>query len=102
MFGSSLYFIIASEGADLYYLNSSQVPSAVQAPVHLGKIIPAETGRNIWIGIHSWTPDYAMRIVRANEVFSRQLGPIASVGHVRSSGARFLLAGRQHRSDLNS
>ncbi len=43
-----------------------------------------------------------MRVVRANQLFSGQLSPSASIELVRSSGARFLLADCQHRLDLQS
>ena len=78
------------------------MPGAVLSPVYLGQIVPAETGRNTWVGIYSWTPDYPMRVVRANQLFSGQLSPSASIDLVRSSGARFLLADCQHRFDLQS
>jgi len=102
IFGSSPYLITSSEREALDYLNSTSVPGAVLSPVYLGQIVPAETGRNTWVGILSWTPDYEMRVVLANQLFSGQLSPRASIDLVRSSGARFLLADCQHRSDLRS
>ena len=102
IYGSSPYFITSSEREALDYLNSTSAPGAVLSPVYLGQIVPAETGRNTWVGIFSWTPDYAMRVVRANQLFSGQLSKRASIDLVRSSGARFLLADCQHRYDLRS
>ena len=102
IFGSDPFFITSSEKEALQYLNSTPVPGAVLSPVYLGQIVPAETGRNTWVGIYSWTPNYSARVVRANQLFSGQLSPSASIDLVRSSGARFLLADCQHRFDLRS
>jgi hypothetical protein len=100
--GSSPYLITSSEKEALDYLNSTSLPGAVLSSVYLGQIIPAETGRNTWVGIYSWTPDYATRVAQANQLFSGQLSPESSVDLVRSSGARFLLADCQHQTDLRS
>jgi hypothetical protein len=100
IFGSEPYFITPSEKDALDYLNSTPMDGSVLSPVYLGQIVPAETGRKTWVGIFSWTPAYAARVVQANKLFSGQLSPSASIDLVRSSGARFLLADCQDRNDL--
>jgi hypothetical protein len=102
IFGSSPYFITSSEKQAFNYLNSTRLPGAVLSSVYLGQIVPAETGRNTWVGIYSWTPDYAKRVNRANQLFSGELDSQSSIDLVRSSGVRFLLADCQHQSDLRA
>jgi hypothetical protein len=102
IFGSQPYFITPSERDAFAYLKSTPLTGAVLSPVYLGQTVPAETGRNTWVGIFSWTPDYPKRVALSNQLFSGQLSPSASINLIRSSGARFLLADCQHRTDLGS
>jgi hypothetical protein len=100
IFGSEPYFLTPSEKDALDYLNSTPMSGAVLSQVYLGQIVPAETGRSTWVGIFSWTPDYAARVTQANKLFSGQLSTSASINLVHSSGARFLLGDCQDRTDL--
>ena len=100
IFGSEPYFVTPSEKDALDYLNSTPMSGAVLSQVYLGQIVPAETGRSTWVGIFSWTPDYAARVTQANKLFSGQLSTSASINLVHSSGARFLLGDCQDRTDL--
>jgi hypothetical protein len=100
--GASPFFIRPSERDAFNFLNETQTTGGVLSPVYLGQIVPAETGRQTWVGIYSWTPDYQRRTAMAEQLFSGELSPTASVEFVRSSGARFLLGDCQHRTDLTS
>jgi hypothetical protein len=94
-------FITASEQTALRYLSRSPIPGAVLAPVYLGEIVPAETGRQTWVGIYSWTPDYHQRTVLADELFSGQLPQAEALTLVESSRARFLLSDCDHNASLD-
>jgi hypothetical protein len=98
--GASPFLITQSEQDALNYLEHDPTPGAVLANVYLGQTVPAETGRNTWVGIASWTPHYSLRTIEAYQLFSGQLSPSASVALVRASRARFLLADCQDRFDL--
>ncbi len=98
--GSAPFFISPSERDALNYLNMTPVKGAVLSPVYLGQIVPAETGRQTWVGRVSLTPHYQRRIMLADQLFSGKLSPSASVNLVRSTRARYLLADCQHRADL--
>ncbi len=100
IFGSKPFYIRPSESDALNYLDRTPVDGAVLSTVYLGQIVPAETGRKTWIGLVSWTPDYQGRAVLADELFSGKLTPSASIDLVRSSGARFLLADCENRTNL--
>ncbi len=94
------FFITASEQEALGDLRHNPLPGSVLAPVYLGQTIPAETGRQTWVGIRSWTPHFDRRTVLAGELFSGTLDRTAARGLVRSSDARFLLSDCAHRIDL--
>lgn len=100
-FGAEPYFITTGEQNALSYLKRNPVPGSVLAPVYLGQTVPAETGRQTWVGIFSWTPNYARRVALAEQLFSNRLNSTRAVALVRSSGARFLLSDCQHLVDLN-
>jgi hypothetical protein len=93
-------FLTASEQQAFAYLKRDSAPGAVLAPVELGAAVPAETGRQTWVGIFSWTPDYQRRVTEASNLFAGQLPPAAARTLVQQSGARFLLSDCQPRPNL--
>jgi hypothetical protein len=102
IFGAEPYLINKSEQAALTYLDRDPAGGAVLSTVYLGQIVPAETGRNTWVGIASWTPNYESRVDEANRLFLGQLTPSHAIHIVLSSRARFLLADCGHRANLSS
>ncbi len=84
------------------FLRQSPLPGAVLAPVDLGMAVPAETGRNTWVGIFSWTPDFTRRTFASAELFAGDLAPGPARALVRSSGVRFLLSGCSEHGHLAS
>jgi hypothetical protein len=101
LFGTSApVFVTSSEQAALRYLESSPLPGAVLAPVYLGQTVPGETGRQTWVGLYSWTPDYPRRVVSADNLFSGRMPREQAIALVRSSRARFLLSDCDRNADL--
>lgn len=78
----------------------------VLSTAYLGPIVPALTGKPVWFGELSWTPDFFDRGDVADRVFgaphrlvglvgagpSRPLTPAARLSIVRRTGARYLVA----------
>ena len=102
IFGAEPYFIRSSEAQALEYLARSPQEGAVLSTLYLGEIVPAETGRNTWVGIASWTPGFSARVEAAERLFSKQMTQTQATALVHSSGARFLLSDCSHRADLSS
>ena len=100
--GSEPYFIRTSEARALEYLAASPESGAVLSTLYLGQIVPAETGRNTWVGIASWTPAFSDRVEAAERLFSKQMTQSQAIALIHSSGARFLLSDCSHRADLSS
>ena len=71
------------------------------APVAMGQLIPAETGRRTNVGNIFWTPDFLRRRLFTDIFFRGRLDAAASQGVVRESGSRFLLSGCDHYADLS-
>jgi hypothetical protein len=99
---SEPYLITASENAALNYLRHDPIAGAVLAPVYLGQIVPAQTGRSTWVGISSWTPNYSLRTVQADELFSGRMPKAEALGLLKSSQVRFLLSDCLHNASLTN
>ncbi len=100
-YGQDPYFITVGEQRALNYLKHDSLAGAVLAPIYIGQTVPGETGRQTWVGIYSWTPNYARRVVLSDALFSGRLSPAQAVSVIKSSGARFLLSDCRENFDLN-
>jgi hypothetical protein len=101
-FAQDPYFITSGEEHALEYLRQDAVSGPVLATLYLGQTVPAETGRQTWVGNISWTPDYTGRIAQADALFSGGLQRTQAVHLVQTSMARFLLADCQDHADLSA
>ncbi len=95
------YFLDRGERDALDYLDRNPTPGSVLAPVAMGQLIPAETGRRTNVGNIFWTPDFLRRRLFTDIFFRGRLDAAASQGVVRESGSRFLLSGCDHYADLS-
>jgi hypothetical protein len=85
----------------LHYLKNDQTSGGVLTPFYLGQTIPAETGRQTWLGALSWTPDFFTRLVTMNQLFSGSLPSSTATQLVKSTKARFLLSDCHNRANLS-
>jgi hypothetical protein len=95
------YFLQRGERAALDYLDRDPTPGSVLAPVAMGQIIPAETGRRTNVGNIFWTPDFLRRRLFTDIFFRGRLDAAGSQRVVRESGSRFLLSGCDGYADLS-
>jgi hypothetical protein len=86
----------------LKYLAHAPQPGGVLAVQPLGLMVPGETGRRTYIGNGFWSqPDPKLRHRLVRELTEGQMRPVRARAFVRSTGARFLLAGcGSHRHRL--
>lgn len=94
------YFLDPGERAVLDALVADQRPGGVLAPIKAALSVPGHTGREVWVGQISWTPNFRERVASAEDLFNGRLSDSAAVELVRGSGARFLYADCGHRADL--
>jgi hypothetical protein len=91
----------ADEQRALQYLARDPEPGGVLTPIHLGALVPFETGRHTYIGDCYWSlPDCSSRNKNSWLVvhWGRLWAPVASA-FVNSTGARFVVKdckGRDH------
>ena len=86
----------------LAYLAHDQRAGGVLTGRKLGMMVPDETGRRTYIGNWNWSqPDPQLRRRLVRELSAGQMRPGPARAFVRSTGARFLLAGcGSHRRRL--
>jgi hypothetical protein len=86
------YWFTDGERAALRYLEHASAPGGVLARYYLGMAVPAFTGRRTWVGDVFWTPDFARREARAEQLLQGRMSPAEARTFVQSIGARFVLA----------
>ena len=83
------YFVFDGEQQALDALESDPRPGGVLAPAYAGHMIPYRTGREVYVGALSWTPEWAARVRETNALFEGSMGPREAQALARESGARF-------------
>jgi len=86
----------------LRLIETSPHPGGVLANGYAGLLVPAYAGRDVFVGTHSWTPDFEQRSRRVNQLLfnaylanlsGKPANPIVvreSQRFVNSTGARFI------------
>jgi hypothetical protein len=98
--GLQPFVLTSSEHDALAYLSRTPERGGVLAPVYMGLLVPAYTGRQTWVGAGSWTPDFDARRAAAERLFAGRLSPATAAALVRRSRARFLLSDCHRRADI--
>jgi hypothetical protein len=84
------YFVFADEQRALDALEADPRPGGVLAPAYGGHMLPYKTGREVYVGALSWTPDWEERVRETRALFETGLPPRPARALVRRSGARFV------------
>jgi hypothetical protein len=94
------HYLKADEMRALDALRDDPRPGGVIADSGIAVAVPVHSGRPVWAGHPSWTPDYATRVAEADGVFHEVFTRTESEGVLLESRARFALAGCGVRKDL--
>jgi hypothetical protein len=84
------YFIFPDEGRVMDALERDPRRGGVLAPPYSGHMLPYRTGREVYVGALSWTPDWERRVAETHALFEEGMSGPAARGLVRRSGARFV------------
>lgn len=98
--GADPYFIFPDEHRGLDFLEGDPRPGGVLAPLYSGFFIPYTTGREVYVGALSWSPDFQDRRRRADGLFEGRLRGEPARAFVRETRARFLYADCRKLRDL--
>ena len=87
------YALPRSDAAALRWVRDHGPSGAVLAPTPFAAVVPAMTGRRVWVGNGFWSPDYAGRSAAADRLFAgRTVSAAQARAFVASTGARILVA----------
>jgi hypothetical protein len=84
------YFVFPDEQRALDALEADARPGGVLAPAYGGHMLPYKTGREVYVGALSWTPDWERRVEETRALFETGLPTERARALVRQSGARFI------------
>ena len=98
--GRQAFFLEPGERDAMRWIEAQPGPGAVLAPIPDGSYISAYTGRAVWIGAGSWTPDFGWRGLAVEAMFSGVSGAAEDQRLVRQSGARFVYQSCRSKANL--
>jgi hypothetical protein len=97
------YFVFPGEARAMDALEHDPRAGGVIAPAYAGHMLPYRTGREVYVGALSWTPDWAQRVRETQALFEGPMGAAQARALVRRSGARFAFVDcRPHLRDLTA
>ena len=84
------YFVFPGEQQAMEALERDPRPGGVLAPAYGGHMLPYKTGREVYVGALSWTPDWEGRVAETQRLFEGAPSDAGAREFVRRSGARFV------------
>ena len=84
------YFVFPDEQRAMDALERHPRPGGVLAPAYGGHMLPYKTGREVYVGALSWTPDWERRVAETQRLFEGRPPAAEARELVRASGARFI------------
>ena len=96
------YYLPGPDARALDWVADRAPPGGVLAPTPFAVVVPAQTGRAVWVGHGYWSRDYVGRARRVDALFRGRMAPARARAFVSSTGASLLVADCRHRADLAS
>jgi hypothetical protein len=84
------YFVFRGEQEAMDALESDTRQGGVLAPAYGGHMLPYKTGREVYVGALSWTPDWSQRVADTQRLFEGAPDEDWARAFVRRTGARFI------------
>jgi hypothetical protein len=84
------YYILAEEQSALDALEREGRPGGVLSAGYAGSMIPFKTGREVYVGALSWTPNWRTRQRLGDRLFEGEMGAAEARALVRSVPVSFL------------
>ena len=100
--GGDPFYVFPGEVDALKALASDRRRGGVLAPSYASYMTPYRTGREVYLGPFSWTPDWTRRQQLSNDLFEGRLTGAAARRFVISTNARWLFADCRPLTDLTT
>jgi len=84
------YFVFPGEQRAMDALQADPRPGGVLAPAYGGHMLPYKTGREVYVGALSWTPDWERRVAETQRLFEGHPSDAEARSFVKRTGARFV------------
>jgi hypothetical protein len=84
------YFVFPGEQRAMDALEDDPRAGGVLATAYDGHMLPFKTGREVWVGALSWTPDWDERVRVTRRLFETGMPAAEARSFVGSTGARFI------------
>ncbi|MGI8711598.1 MAG: hypothetical protein ACR2NR_00110 [Solirubrobacteraceae bacterium] len=94
------YYLPRPDARALDWVSHQAPPGGVLAATPFAVVVPAQTGRAVWVGHGYWSRDYLGHARQADALFSGRMKPGAARAFVERTGATMLVADCRHRADL--
>jgi hypothetical protein len=94
------YYLPHPDARALSWVAHRAPAGGVLAPTPFALVVPAQTGRAVWVGHGYWSRDYFARARRVNALFRGRMAPARARSFVTSTGAALLVADCRHRANL--
>jgi hypothetical protein len=94
------YYLPQPDARALDWVQDRAPAGGVLAPTPFAAVVPAQTGRAVWVGDGYWSRDYPGRSRQANRLFSGRMSDAAARRFVTSTGASVLVGDCTHHADL--
>jgi hypothetical protein len=94
------YYLTSSDARALDWVTTQAPPGGVLAPTPFAAVVPAQTGRAVWVGNGYWSRDYFVRAHTADALFGGRMRPAHARAFVLATGAALLVSDCRHRTNL--
>lgn len=94
------FLVTGGEAEAMRWLESAPGAGGVLASPRLAAMVPGATGRRVWMGHPTWTPDFGERSARVAELFDGRMTAARARRLVRRTEAGFAFADCSARRDL--
>ncbi|HEY5428075.1 MAG TPA: hypothetical protein VIK04_03095 [Solirubrobacteraceae bacterium] len=94
------YYLPNSDADALNWVETHAPAGGVLAPTPFAVLVPAQTGRNVWVGHGYWSVSYEAQAKRADRLFGGRMTPASARAFVAGTGARILVSDCKHPRSL--
>jgi hypothetical protein len=94
------YYLPHDDARALDWVSGHAPPGGILSPTPFALVVPAQTGRAVWVGHGYWSRDYFGRARQVDRLFTGRMKAARARAFVTSTGASLLVADCRHHANL--